>query len=591
MHTRTLYPLLRSTAHAITWRPMVVGAVVAPTILLVPEALTASLTGTHLTTLARIAAICVALGAAFLLDDPATRSTPAVPTPRLARNLVRVALAVPAVALWWTLTLGLAKTTGHHAAAAHLPVAALTLEAATLLAAALALAAIAQRRTTDGNAGVVAAPAVLLLAAVAWFLPHPAALIVTPTDPSWTASHYRWTAVLATALGAFLWASHERERHRVPRGWRLTVIAVLVLLVGGGTAFAFRTDREQRVAALSSGSPTGTPAWSRIVPGGDCQCADGGRFSFWERRADPTRVVLFLNGGGVCWDATMCAFTTTGQPGENDFYDWNDEGGERPYDQKSGFFDLTRADNPFAGYSIVYLSSCTGDAHLGNVAQQYSPTLTVQHRGYVNGTAALDYLATHYPSAAQVVVIGKTAGSIAAPLYGGLVADRLPRAKVTVFGAQSGAWPDNPDFNAKVLGRAWGAYAALPAWAVAGLTVRDWGIPRFWVQAARHAPALVLSRFDYAFDPAAAVEVTDWMPGNPPNLLAVIDANETAVEAAGVTLHSYTAPGAGHGLFEFDRFYDLKVHDVGLIDWLNQLATGEPPGDVRCDKCDAVGGG
>jgi hypothetical protein len=34
----------------------------------------------------------------------------------------------------------------------------------------------------------------------------------------------------------------------------------------------------------------------QIVPGGDCQCASGGKFSFWERQADPTRVVLFLNG-------------------------------------------------------------------------------------------------------------------------------------------------------------------------------------------------------------------------------------------------------------------------------------------------------
>jgi hypothetical protein len=366
-----------------------------------------------------------------------------------------------------------------------------------------------------------------------------------------------------------------REQRRVPRGWQLTVlVTVVVLLVGGGLALAFRKTKTYP-----------TRAWTQIVPGGACQCADGGRFSFWERQADPTRVVLFLNGGGVCWDAEMCAFTGTDSVGENDFYSWNDEGGERPYDQRDGFFDLTRADNPFAGYSVVYLSSCTGDAHLGNAAQKLSPTLTVQHRGYVNGTAALDYLAKHYPDAAQVVVIGKTAGSIAAPLYGGLVADRLPHARVTVFGAQSGAWPDNPDFNATVLGTAWGAYAAVPAWAVKGLTVRDWGIPRFWVQAARHAPGLVLSRFDYAFDPHAAVEVTRWMPGNPPNLLAVIDANETAIEAAGVTLHSYTAPGDGHGLFEFDSYYDLTVDDVRLIDWLRQVAAGKPPGDVHCDSC------
>lgn len=360
----------------------------------------------------------------------------------------------------------------------------------------------------------------------------------------------------------------------------LLLAALAIVLAGCG---ASRDSAPSDSASRDSAS--GSLVWEQIVPGGDCQCADGSKFSFWQRRADPTRVVLFLNGGGVCWDAKMCAFTSTDSEGENDFYNWNEQSAERP-DGGSGFFDLTRADNPFAGYSIIYVSSCTGDAHLGNAAQKLSPTLTVQHRGYVNGTAALDYLAKQYPSAAQVVVIGKTAGSIAAPLYGGLVADRLPHAKVTVFGAQSGAWPNNPDFNTTILANAWGAYHAVPAWAVDGLTVRDWGIPRFWVQAAHHAPGLVLSRFDYAFDPHAAVEATKWMPGNPPNLLAVIDANETAIEAAGVTLHSYTAPGASHGIFESDSYYDLNVNNVRLIDWLKQLTTGKPSGDVHCDKCD-----
>jgi hypothetical protein len=155
-----------------------------------------------------------------------------------------------------------------------------------------------------------------------------------------------------------------------------------------------------------------------------------------------------------------------------------------------------------------------------------------------------------------------------------------------VFGAQSGAWPDHPGFNAQVLGRAWGAYQAVPDWAVGGLAVDDWGIPGFWVRAARHAPGLVLSRFDFAYDPAATMEARTWMPGNPPDPLAVIDANETTIEAAGVTLHSYTAPGANHGLFELDRFYDLEVHDVRLIDWLGELAAGRAPGDVHCERCD-----
>jgi hypothetical protein len=103
-----------------------------------------------------------------------------------------------------------------------------------------------------------------------------------------------------------------------------------------------------------------------------------------------------------------------------------------------------RADNPFADYSFIYVPSCTGDLYLGDVTRECSPELTVQHNGFVDGTAALDYLAKHYRDATQVVV-GKTAGSVAALVYGGLVADLLPDAEVTVFGAQSGHFPDLPE--------------------------------------------------------------------------------------------------------------------------------------------------
>lgn len=319
-----------------------------------------------------------------------------------------------------------------------------------------------------------------------------------------------------------------RSRPGILSGRRLviTVVVAVVVLVGGGLAFALHSagKSDDDIASRSPAAeiPVTAARWKRIVPGGDCHCADGSEFAFWDRRADPTKVVLYMDGGGVCWTAKSCTFTSTDSPGENDFYDWSLES-EDPEPGDQGIFDFARTGNPFADYSFIYVSSCSGDAYLGNVSQKYSPELTVEHRGYVNGTAALDYLAKHYPDAAQVVVVGKTAGAVAAPIYGGLVADRLPNAKVTVFGAQSGAWPDNPDFNTRILGKRWGAYNTMPGWAVEGLTVREWGVPRFWTQSGLHNPNLVLARFDYAFDSHAAVEVTKWLDKS---LLATIDGNE-----------------------------------------------------------------
>jgi hypothetical protein len=337
-----------------------------------------------------------------------------------------------------------------------------------------------------------------------------------------------------------------------------------------------------------SSNTGGNSVWQKVVPGGDSECADGSEFAFWEREADPTKVVFYLDGGGVCFDATSCANTNTGSTTERAGPDYDPNiAGENPA-REGGMFDFTRADNPFLDYSFIYVPLCTADSHLGDVTREYSPGLTVEHNGFVNGTAALNYLAKSYPDASQVVVLGKTAGSVAASIYGGLVADLLPNAQIIVFGAQSGAFPDDPDLNAEIIGELWGAFDNMPDWEVnEGLTARDWGTRRFWIQAGLHDPDIVMARFDYAFDPhaAEALEYLSVSGVDPSNTLAVIDANEAAIEAAGVVLHSYTAPGQGHGILEYETFYDMEVNGVRLVHWVEALIAGNPLDDVHCDEC------
>jgi Pectinacetylesterase len=319
--------------------------------------------------------------------------------------------------------------------------------------------------------------------------------------------------------------------------------------------------------------------WEKIVPGGECECADGSEFAFWERRADPTKVVFYLDGGGGCWDAEKCAFTD-----DSTFYVWNIA--EDDPASQGGIFDLANPDNPFGDYSFVYVPYCTGDVHLGDVTREYSPELTVEHNGYVNGTTALAYLAEHYPGAEQVVVVGISAGSVAAPVYGGLVADAFPDAQVTVLANASGAYPNDPDVNTEVLGQ-WGAFETMPDWEVnEGLTASDWGPPQFWIQAGLHDPDIVLARVDYAYDE----NQTFWMEqigADASNLVASMDANEAAIEGAGVIQHSFTAPGNDHGILDDGPFYTMEVNGVRLVDWVESLIRGEPLDDVHCDDCHA----
>ncbi|WP_061443959.1 hypothetical protein [Streptomyces sp. CCM_MD2014] len=146
--------------------------------------------------LLRGAALTGALGLAFLLDDPARHLTAPVPTPRLVRQALRVALVAPLAALWWTAVLLLTPS------ASRPPAGGVTLEAVTVGAFALAAAALAVRLTDEARPGPFVAAALLLIAVIAPLLaPEDWALFVQAEDPRWSAGHERW-AVLAAAVGA-----------------------------------------------------------------------------------------------------------------------------------------------------------------------------------------------------------------------------------------------------------------------------------------------------------------------------------------------------------------------------------------------------
>jgi hypothetical protein len=297
------------------------------------------------------------------------------------------------------------------------------------------------------------------------------------------------------------------------------------------------------------------------------------------RPADLARVVLYFAGGGACWDAATCAFT------EDDAttYDWNITEGDHPA-FRNGIFELSNPDNPLAGYSFVYVPYCTGDLHLGDVTREYSPELTVEHNGLANGTTALAYLTEHYPDAGRVVVAGVSAGSVATPVYAGLLSDALPDTQITVLADSSGAYPDDPETNSQILGQ-WGLFETMPQWEVNnGLTAQDWGIPRFWVQAGLHDPKMVMARFDYAFD-EVQMEYMARVGLDTSNLNAAITANEAAIEEAGVVQHSYTAPGAQHTIINNEAFYTMAVNGVKLLEWVEALLAGEPLDDIHCNEC------
>jgi Pectinacetylesterase len=299
------------------------------------------------------------------------------------------------------------------------------------------------------------------------------------------------------------------------------------------------------------------------------------------RQADPAKVLLFLEGGGACFNAVTCAFTDA----DTTTYDWNisplDDPGLR---SGMGIFDTCRTDNPFADFTFVFAPYCIGDVHLGDATTEYTPELTVQHKGSVNGTAALTYLAEHFADAAHVVVVGERAGAIAAPVYGGLVSDLLPKAQITVLADSAGAYPESPELNTRS-NEVWGTFETMPAWDVnEGLAAEDWGYQRFWVQAGLHDPQIVMAHIDYAYD-AVQRQFMELAGVDTSDIGATIAANEAAIERAGVVQHSFTAPGSDHTIVGLNEFYETEVNGITLVDWVTDLITGADVADATCDQC------
>jgi acetyl esterase/lipase len=360
------------------------------------------------------------------------------------------------------------------------------------------------------------------------------------------------------------------------------LIVVLMALSLLAAACGDDTTSSEEGASAEGASAEEPSEWEQHVPGGDCQCADGSEFSYWSRTASPDKVLLYFQGGGACFSPETCSFTDGTYSVQATAFETGGDG--------AGIFDFANEENPFADWSVVFVPYCTGDVHIGNAIQEYSDDLTVNHVGFLNANHGLDHVVENFGDASEVVVAGSSAGGVPSPLFGALAADELPDADVTVLADASGGYPDNPAVNAAI-GGLWGTYENVPDWPVnEGLTPEDWSIPGLFTQSGLHAPDVRMARYDNAYDDVQRqFSLLSGISGG--DVLTVIQASEENIEASGVPISSYVAPGTDHTILGSDALYALEVEGVSFLDWLTRYVNGEDVEDVACTDCGEPGTG
>jgi hypothetical protein len=336
------------------------------------------------------------------------------------------------------------------------------------------------------------------------------------------------------------------------RAGRRVATAVLLVLVAA--------------ACIPAERPRPRPAasWQRVDPGGATRCARGGRYAFWARVADPSKLVVSFQGGGGCFDERSCAVGST----------WFDDSVTDADDptHAGGMLSMTDPRNPFQEWSWVFIPSCGGDVHLGDRRVRYD-SVTVQQRGWQNAHAAMDWAFAHFPNPDAVLVTGCSAGSVGSAFHVPAILDHWPRARVAQVG-DSLAFV----FHRPVNLSDWGAPVHFPAFFRIG--ERPFTMVEYLTALGHRYPRLVFARFNHAGDDVQE-RFYRGVGGDPAEFEGRLRAAETALKRL-PNYRSYLACGDEHCSFGSEAFYTTQVNGVALRDWVADLAAGR---DVSCPLC------
>ena len=327
-------------------------------------------------------------------------------------------------------------------------------------------------------------------------------------------------------------------------------------------------DRDAWLVRLLSGGDRGTAArtaaWAEIRPGGKTRCARGEPYAFWLRRSDPTKVLVFFQGGGGCFDERTCALGST----------WFDDrvGAEDNPRFNGGMLDLDDRRNPFRDWSIVYIPSCTGDVHTGTRVVRYR-RLRVHQKGFFNARAALARAYREFPRAKTVFVTGCSAGSVGSAFHADAIIRHYRRARVTQLG-DSLAFV----FHRPIRLVDWGTHAVFPPFFRIGN--RRWTMVEFVTRLTRAHPRVTFARFNHASD-SVQEDFYEAVGANRAGFEPRLRSAERALKRL-PNYRSYLACGSSHCALPTAEFFSLRVGGILLRDWVADLARGR---DVGCPTC------
>jgi len=201
----------------------------------------------------------------------------------------------------------------------------------------------------------------------------------------------------------------------VPPARARRIAPLLLGLLAAGCGPAAPADPGPAPPASSYPGPGGPLAglapgqWSWVeFP--DSACDEGTPTGIGVSPGTGPDLLVFLNGGGACWDYLTCYALNLASHGPSGAAEFE---ALRARSLPGSILDRGLAGNPFADATLVFVPYCTGDIHGGDKVATYSlgtASRVHRHVGRRNLVAFLRRLAPTFPAPRLLVVAGSSAG-------------------------------------------------------------------------------------------------------------------------------------------------------------------------------------
>jgi hypothetical protein len=321
------------------------------------------------------------------------------------------------------------------------------------------------------------------------------------------------------------------------------------------------------MAMLSAGSAWAQdPAWEWHAVEG-AKCRDGSEAGYYLRRsALDQRLVIFLEGGGACFNGLTC-----GQNPAN-------VGNQFP--TKEGIF-ADRDDNPLRGSNFMYVPYCTGDI-FGGTRENVAVSGVGGRQNFVgfrNMNLFLEKIQTDLPDLDLVVLSGVSAGGFGAIFNYPHVRERFPEIPVVLIDDSGVPLEDNylqPCLQ-RTFRNLWGLNDAIPQDCPSCRAENGGGL----VELIRYTQdkygdqqqGVILStqdsvlRFFFGFSLNNCRVLFPNMPAN------TYEAGIRSLKANYLqgSIKSFIVPGTTHTFISSNRFYETKSDGQSIAQWVQDL--------------------